>query len=249
MRAVIIEDETAAARNLQALLRQVEPNVEICATLESIAESVEWLRANPHPDVLFMDIHLADGDSFRIFDIVSIECPIIFTTAYDQYALKAFSVNSIDYLLKPIAMQELERAMAKLRRLTPSERQELRQKIDNVVENERPRSFLVQVKDRIIPLKIDQVAYFYTAAEKVWAYTSDGHTYVINRTLDKLSAVLPSDEFFRANRQFIVSRRSVKDISVWFGSRVAVNVTPEAPERIVVSKERSGEFKRWLAEG
>lgn len=249
MRAVIIEDETAAARNLKSVLQKVEPSIEICASLESIAESVEWLRANPHPDVLFMDIHLADGDSFRIFDIVSIDCPIIFTTAYDQYALKAFSVNSIDYLLKPIAQSDVERAMAKLRRLTPTERNEMRQKIDKVVESERPRSFLVQVKDRIIPLKIEQVAYFYTTDEKVWAYTSDGHTYIINRTLDKLSAVLPSEEFFRANRQFIVSRRSVRDISVWFGSRVAVNVTPEAPERIVVSKERSSEFKRWLAEG
>ena len=249
MRAVIIEDETAAARNLQALLRQVDPDIEICATLESIAESVEWMASNSHPDVVFMDIHLADGDSFRIFDLVSIECPIIFTTAYDQYALRAFSVNSIDYLLKPIAQQDLERAMTKLRRLTPSERSEMRRKIDTVVESERPRSFLVQVKDRIIPLKVEDVAYFYTSDETVWAYTDDGRTYMINRTLDKLSAVLPPDEFYRANRQFIVSRRSVEDISVWFGSRVAVNVCPEAPERIIVSKERSGEFKRWLAQG
>lgn len=249
MRAVIIEDETAAARNLQALLQSVVPDIEICATLESIAESVQWLNANPQPDVLFMDIHLADGDSFRIFDLVSIECPIIFTTAYDQYALKAFSVNSIDYLLKPIAQSDLERAVTKLRRLPPSERTEMRRKIDRVVEEERPRSFLVQVKDRIIPLKIEEVAYFYTCAEKVWAYTDEGRTYIINRTLDKLSAQLPPEEFFRANRQFIVARRAVRDISVWFGSRVAVNVMPEAPERIVVSKERSGEFKRWLAQG
>ena len=249
MRAVIIEDETAAARNLQALLQSVVPDIEICATLESIAESVQWLNANPQPDVLFMDIHLADGDSFRIFDLVSIECPIIFTTAYDQYALKAFSVNSIDYLLKPISQSDLERAVTKLRRLTPSERTEMRRKIDRVVEEERPRSFLVQVKDRIIPLKIEEVAYFYTCAEKVWAYTDEGRTYIINRTLDKLSAQLPPEEFFRANRQFIVARRAVRDISVWFGSRVAVNVMPEAPERIVVSKERSGEFKRWLAQG
>ncbi|MBO5655730.1 MAG: response regulator transcription factor [Rikenellaceae bacterium] len=249
MRAVIIEDETAAARNLQVLLQSVVPDIEICATLESIAESVQWLNTNPQPEVLFMDIHLADGDSFRIFDLVSIECPIIFTTAYDQYALKAFSVNSIDYLLKPIAQTDLERAVAKFRRLTPLERTEMRRKIDRVVDQERPRSFLVQVKDRIIPLKIEEVAYFYTRDEKVWAYTNEGRTYIINRTLDKLSAQLPSEEFFRANRQFIVARRAVRDISVWFGSRVAVNVVPEAPERIVVSKERSGEFKRWLAQG
>ena len=249
IRVVIIEDETAAAQNLTAILHKVCPDIEIVDTLDTVVDSVEFFRTKPELDLVFMDIHLADGASFRIFDNVEVATPIIFTTAYDQYALKAFSVNSIDYLLKPIAQSDLERAVTKLRRLTPSERTEMRRKIDRVVEEERPRSFLVQVKDRIIPLKIEEVAYFYTCAEKVWAYTDEGRTYIINRTLDKLSAQLPPEEFFRANRQFIVARRAVRDISVWFGSRVAVNVMPEAPERIVVSKERSGEFKRWLAQG
>lgn len=247
MRAVIIEDETAAARNLKAMLAEVDASIEICATLESIAESVMWLKENPHPDVLFMDIHLADGDSFRVFDLVKIECPIVFTTAYDQYALKAFSVNSVDYLLKPIEQGELERALAKLRRMTPSQRVEMHENIGRVVDDEKPRSFLVQVKDRIIPLKVDDVAYFYTADEKVWARTNDNKEYAVGKTLDKLYNMLSPSDFFRANRQFIVARAAVRDVSVWFGSRVAVNVVPEAPERIVVSKERSGEFKRWLA--
>lgn len=247
MRAVIIEDETAAARNLSGMLREMAPDIEVCAMLESIADSVSWLKTNKHPDVLFMDIHLADGDSFRIFDLVDIECPIIFTTAYDQYALKAFSVNSVDYLLKPIVQEELSRALNKLRRQTPQERTEIRQKIENIVQSEHPKSFLVQVKDRIIPLKIEDIAYFYTAEERVWAYTSEGVPYVVGKPLDKLMNMLPSAEFYRANRQFIVARRAVQDVTVWFGSRVAVNVKPEAPERIVVSKERSGEFKRWLS--
>jgi two-component SAPR family response regulator len=160
MRAVIIEDETAAARNLQVLLQSVVPDIEICATLESIAESVQWLNANPQPDVLFMDIHLADGDSFRIFDLVSIECPIIFTTAYDQYALKAFSVNSIDYLLKPIAQSDLERAVAKFRRLTPLERTEMRRKIDRVVDQERPRSFLNRTSASSISSSLNTIGPF-----------------------------------------------------------------------------------------
>ncbi len=249
MKAIIVEDETAAARNLQAMLRQMAPEVEIVAVLESIADSVEWFGANPAPDVVFMDIHLADGDSFRIFDLIDIQSPIIFTTAYDQYALKAFSVNSIDYLLKPIEQSQLERALSKLQKLTPTERKEMQQKIDKIVEAEHPTTLLVQVKDRIIPLKMDDVAYFYTAEEKVWGYTHSGEVYLVGKTLDKLSNMLSHSEFYRANRQFIVSRRSIRDVSVWFGSRVAVNVLPEAPERIVVSKERSGEFKRWLAGG
>ena len=122
MKALIIEDETAAARNLAAILRQTAPDVEIVATLESVEESVEWLRSNPHPDLLFMDIHLADGDSFRIFDAVEIAAPVIFTTAYDQYALEAFKVNSIDYLLKPLNASDVGRALAKLHRLTSVER-------------------------------------------------------------------------------------------------------------------------------
>ena len=120
MKALIIEDETAAALNLAAVLRQVAPGVEVVATLESVAESIEWLRANPQPDLLFMDIHLADGDSFRIFKSVEVTAPVVFTTAYDQYALEAFKVNSIDYLLKPINADDVRRALEKLRRLTLS---------------------------------------------------------------------------------------------------------------------------------
>jgi len=248
MRAVIVEDETAAARNLNAMLREEAPDIEVCAMLESIADSVAWLKTHQSPDVIFMDIHLADGDSFRIFDLIEVECPIIFTTAYDQYALKAFSVNSVDYLLKPIEQSELTRALAKLRRQTPQERSEVKQSIERIVETEKPRTFLVQVKDKIIPLKIEDIAYFYTADEKVWAYTFDGKTYVMGKPLDKLMKMLSASDFYRANRQFIVARTAVRDVSVWFGSRVAINVMPESPERIVVSKERSGEFKRWLAE-
>lgn len=248
MKAVIIEDETAAARNLTTILHTVDPDITVSATLESIAQSAEWFRNNHCPDVVFMDIHLADGDSFRIFDLVDIDCPIIFTTAYDKYALEAFKVNSIDYLLKPIDESELHRALDKLRRLSPAERSEVGSNITRAASEATQRTFLVQVKDRIIPLGIDSIAYFYTLDEKVTAYCFDGKSYPIAKTLDKLSELLPADTFFRANRQFIVSRHAVTDISVWFGSRVAVNLKPASPERIIVSKERSGEFKRWLTE-
>lgn len=248
MKAVIIEDETAAAKNLKAMLTAAEPSLDIVATIESIAQSVEWFNSHEAPDLVFMDIHLADGDSFRIFDLIDIDCPIIFTTAYDQYALDAFKVNSIDYLLKPIDEVELHRALDKFHRLTPTDKQVLDENINRALSTNQQHTFLVQVKDKIIPLNTDDIAYFYTFDERVTAYTLDGKTYPISKTLDKLSAILPQDKFFRANRQFIVARKGVCDITVWFGSRVAINMHPTTPEKIIVSKERSNEFKRWLAE-
>lgn len=151
MKALIIEDETAAALNLAAVLRQVAPGVEVVATLESVAESVEWLRANPQPDLLFMDIHLADGDSFRIFKSVEVTAPVVFTTAYDQYALEAFKVNSIDYLLKPINADDVRRALEKLRRLTSGERLDYGSRVRTMAARQSEEVFLVHVRDRIIP--------------------------------------------------------------------------------------------------
>ncbi len=247
MRVVIIEDETAAARNLEAIVRKVIPEAEVLATLESIDETVEWFTANPAPDLLFMDIHLADGESFRVFDRVEIPCPIIFTTAYDQYALEAFGVNSIDYLLKPIKEEELRRAIEKLHRLSGSELAARREGIAEIARGrDEQRVFLIPVRDKIIPLRIEQVAFFYTADEKVRATDYDGTSYPMDRSLDKLLKILSDDDFFRANRQFIVARESIADISVWFGNRLSLNLKVKTPERIVISKDRVPEFKRWF---
>ena len=183
MKALIIEDETAAARNLAAILRQTAPDVEIVATLESVEESVEWLRSNPHPDLLFMDIHLADGDSFRIFDAVEIAAPVIFTTAYDQYALEAFKVNSIDYLLKPLNASDVGRALAKLHRLTSVERSDYGSRVRTLAASRREEVFLVHVRDKIIPLHRSRIAYCYTSNEKVTAYGFDGAAYPLDKTL------------------------------------------------------------------
>ena len=237
MKALIIEDETAAARNLAAILRQTAPDVEIVATLESVEESVEWLRSNPHPDLLFMDIHLADGDSFRIFDAVEIAAPVIFTTAYDQYALEAFKVNSIDYLLKPLNASDVGRALAKLHRLTSVERSDYGSRVRTLAASRREEVFLVHVRDKIIPLHRSRIAYCYTSNEKVTA---------VAEHLSALQGLLPESEFFRANRQFIVARQAVKEIAVWFGSRLTLHLTVETPERIVISKARVPEFKAWL---
>lgn len=247
MRALIIEDETAASRNLRAVLREVAPGIEVVATLESVVESVEWLRANPHPDLLFMDIHLADGDSFRIFQAVEVTAPVIFTTAYDQYALEAFKVNSIDYLLKPLNAADVRRALDKLHRLSGDERREYGSRVRTMAAvRQQTDAFLVHVRDKIIPLRREQIAFCYTFNEKVTAYGFDGEAYPMDKTLEALQAMLPEGDFFRANRQFIVARSAVKEIVVWFGSRLSLRLTVETPERIVISKARVPEFKAWL---
>lgn len=247
MKVVIIEDETAAARNLQSIVRSVIPEAEIAALLESVEESVEWLSSNPAPDLLLVDIHLGDGESFRIFDLVDVACPIIFTTAYDQYALEAFKVNSIDYLLKPIRPEELRRALDKLERLTQSDRAQYANRISEVAASHNKSTFLIYVRDRIVPVRSDQIAFCHTSSERVTIHTCNGEEYSYDKSLETIAAALSPIDFFRANRQFIIARDAIADISVWFGSRLAVNLRFPTPERIVISKARVPEFKRWIA--
>ena len=246
MRAVIIEDETAASRNLKVLLASSHPEIDIVATLESVAESVEWFGNNAAPDLVFMDIHLADGNAFRIFDGVEISTPVIFTTAYDQYALDAFRVSGIDYILKPIKQEDLERAIAKFTTLTTSARKEYTERTAEMVERSRTKTILARVKDKIIPISEEEIAFFYTTNERVSVTTLDGKSYPVEGTLESLYGELCSEHFFRANRQFIISRKAIKDISVWFGSRLALNLTIDTPERIIISKARAAEFKSWI---
>lgn len=245
MKVLIIEDETAAAQNLQAILREIDPSIQVLEVLESIEESADYLQHHPQPDLLFMDIHLADGESFRILDRVEITAPVIFTTAYDQYALEAFRLCSIDYLLKPISVDDVRRALEKLDRLTGTERAAYAPRIKQAVK-EYEETFLIHQRDKIIPLHRDQIAFCYTANERVMAYDFMGESYPIDRTLEALQAQLPAADFFRANRQFIVSRRAVQEITVWFGSRLSLSLTIETPEKIIISKARVPEFKAWL---
>ena len=249
MRVVIIEDETAAALNLAAVLHKVCTDVEIVETIDTVVDSVDFFRSSPQLDLVFMDIHLADGASFRIFDSVKVETPIIFTTAYDQYAIEAFKVNSIDYLLKPINEEGVKRAINKWQHLTSTERSEYTSRISQVAEKQRveQQSFLVHFRDKIIPLQRKDIAFFHTFEERVTAYCHSGEKYLIELTLEALQAKLPSEDFFRANRQFIISRGAVKEMSVWFGSRLSVSLTIEAPEHIVIPKAKVRDFKNWIA--
>ena len=249
MKTVIIEDETAAAVNLKVMLGESFPEIEVIAFLESITDVIEWFSSNSMPDLVFMDIHLADGNAFKIFDSISITCPIIFTTAYDQYALEAFRVNSIDYLLKPINANDLNRAISKMKRLEGHELKEYSEQISRMIRRTNTiYTFLVIIGDKIIPVKSDEIAFFYTMNEKVTAYTEDSKEMPIDKTLETIMTLLPKHLFFRANRQFIISRKYIKDISIWFGNRLSVNMSVRTPEKIIISKARAPEFKQWLAD-
>lgn len=249
MKALIIEDEVMAAKTLKKLLGEVSPGVEIVGVLESVEDSAEWIEENPMPDLVFMDIHLADGSSFAIFDRVSITCPIIFTTAYDEYALKAFEVNSIDYLLKPISKDSLERALHKFHTFSETRvnNDQMEKLMAQLGEKKKYRNyFLLPERDKLVPLSVSNVAYAYIEAKTVKMVTFDGKAYYLTQTLDDLIAQLDPHEFFRANRQFVVARQAIKDVSVWFGNKLAINLLMETPERIIVSKARVGEFKSWF---
>ncbi len=253
MKAVIVEDEVFASQALESLIHEVDPAIEVIAVLQSIDETVDWFRLNPMPELVFMDIHLADGSSFAIFEEVNITCPIIFTTAYDEYALKAFEVNSIDYLLKPISKRDMERAISKYKNIsatsTDIDTETIQKLLASLKQNERTYKtyFLVPEKDKLVPLAVADIAYIYIDAKMVKAITFGNKTCYLDQTLDELAALLNPADFFRANRQFIIARRAVKDLSMWFGSKISVNLTVPTPERIVVSKARVGEVKKWIA--
>ena len=249
MKALIIEDEIMAAQTLQKLLGEVSPDVEITNVLESIEESVEWLQQNTMPDLIFMDIHLADGSAFAIFEQVNVTCPVIFTTAYDEYALKAFEVNSIDYLLKPVSKDALEHALNKYHNLAEKRvnAEQIEKLLTQLGEKKNYRKFyLMPERDKLIPLAVQNIAYVYIDAKTVKIITKEGKTYYVSSTLDDLMDDLDPYLFFRANRQFIVARDMIKDVSVWFGNKLAINLTVDVPERIIVSKARVAEFKIWF---
>ena len=251
MKALIIEDESIAAQALESLIKETGPEVDIVAVLQTIEESVEWFEENQMPDLVFMDIHLADGSSFAIFEKVDISCPIIFTTAYDEYALKAFEVNSIDYLLKPINKGDLERALNKYKSFTASaSKSSLEGLLEQMggLKKKYKNCFLIPERDKLIPLATSNIAYIFIDTKTVKAIALDGHNYYLNQTLDEIMAQLDPEVFFRANRQFIISRHAVKDLSVWFGNKLAINLIVPVPEKIIVSKARVGEFKAWFAE-
>lgn len=251
MKAVIIEDEKTAADLLRNLINQLDENIEVVTTLQTVEDSIEWLENNQHPDIMFVDIHLADGSSFSIFEKTEVRCPIVFTTAYDEYALKAFEVNSIDYLLKPINKDDLQRALNKYKNLKGDNKDlDYKKFVSRFLSegnvNNYKEYFLVPERDKLIPLAAKDIAYIYIDLKLIKAVTFSGKVYYLNQNLDEMMNQLNPKNFFRANRQYIVAHESIKDVSMWFGNKISLNLTLPTEEKIIVSKARVAEFKNWF---
>jgi two-component system LytT family response regulator len=251
MNVVIVEDEALAAKRLKNLLEACDGSIQIVASLDSVSAAVAWFQRDAKPDLAFFDIQLSDGLSFEIFKQVKLENPIIFTTAYDDYALQAFKVNSIDYLLKPIDAEDLKQSLEKLKalkmRFQPT-MPDIEALLKNLIEKKssyRAR-FLVALRDEWIAIPIQDVAYFYSEHKQTRLVRIDGKKFMIEQTMEELQSELNPAHFFRANRQFIVSLKAIAAIHKFFGGKLKVSLSPPALEAVTVSRETSSAFKAWL---
>ncbi|MFN8354170.1 MAG: LytTR family DNA-binding domain-containing protein [Spirosomataceae bacterium] len=248
MKALIVEDEKHARENLEKLLKSIEPSIEIQAKLDSVSGAVKWLSAH-QTDLIFLDIHLADDLSFKIFEQIKVTTPVIFTTAYDQYAIRAFKVNSIDYLLKPIEPAALAASLEKFkntRQSTPAiDVQKLVQELAKPIKAYQER-FLVSRGEKVMSITTDQIAYFEGEDRYVYLVKKDGLRYIVDYKLSDLETLLDPKQFYRLNRSFITHFSSIKNIFATSKSRVKIELEPTARREIVVSSENTQDFKHWL---
>lgn len=249
MNTLIIEDEKLAADNLIKLLAQIDSGIKVLGVIETVQHAVAWFRDNPSPQLIFLDVHLADDICFKIFDYVDVKTPVIFTTAYDQYALRAFKLNSIDYLLKPIDREELRRGIQKFKDVQhPDFSFNPAFIAEAFASYSQPyqKRFIVTSGERIKSVEVREVAYFFGHDKYVYLVTHQGSRYLIDNTLAQLEELLHPDDFFRINRQFIVGFKSIKSMHAYSRGRIKVALNPNTKEESIVSIDRSGSFKRWL---
>jgi len=252
MNILIIEDEAAIARRMQKLLVEINPGITILDILCTIESSVAWLKSHTEPDLILMDIHLADGSSFEIFDEVEVKCPVIFATAYDQYAIQAFKVNSIDYLLKPVNKEDLAESLKKFKRLqSPANAAGLDYsmlaQLLGMKKSKYLKRMVIRYGDVIKAIEVKDVAYFYTDEKIVFATLNEGKTYPVDFTLDQLEKKMDPERFFRINRKFLISYESIEKMISYSKSRVKITLHPVSELEVISSTERSGDFKEWLA--
>jgi two-component system, LytTR family, response regulator LytT len=252
MNILIVEDEELAARKLKKILQAVDNSAVVAGITESIKGTVEWLENNPRPDLILMDIELCDGQSFEIFNLTEVKSPVIFTTSYDEFALKAFKVNSLDYLLKPVQKEELEAALNKFRKWQGNRQSDMN--IDNLVrelqQKLKPKSyrkrFLVKHAQKLASVETEDIAYFYSDGRLNFFKTADNKKYVVDYTMDELEDMLDPERFFRISRSFFVSIGSVERIDDYFGNRLILGLKPAVEKEALVSREKVTEFKDWL---
>lgn len=250
IRILMLEDEEPAAKRLQKLIKETEPDAEIVAVLDSISKAKNWLQQNPSPDLMLVDIHLSDGISLELFKQTDVQCPLIFTTAYDEYALQAFKLNSIDYLLKPVKKEELHNAVEKFKRQKAKEQPpvDVNKLLETMQQPQQFRDrFVIRYGEHIKTIETKDASYFYTESRANFLVTNEGKRFVIDFNLDQLERMLNPKQFFRINRQFIVSLQAIDEMTAWTKARVLIKLKPANKQETIVSTERSPEFKKWLA--
>ena len=257
MQILIVEDEDLAAKKIQKTLSLVDPKAEVVGVTDSITSTVEWLETNQAPDLILMDIELSDGQSFEIFSRTEVKSAVVFTTSYDEYALKAFKVNSIDYLLKPIQQEDLSAALNKYREIKkiynlPSTPQDLN--LDNLVKELRQKlqpkefrkRFLVKHAQKLVSIEVEEIAYFFSDGRLNFFKTYDNRKFVVDYTMDELEDMLDPDRYFRISRSFYISVESVDQIHDYFGNRLLLHLKPPVDKEAVVSREKVADFKKWM---
>lgn len=263
MTVLILEDEAITAEELRHYVRDIDPTIEVLALLETIDDAVHFLQTHDSPDLIFSDIQLADGLSFAVFEQVPVRCPVIFCTAFDEYAIQAFATNGIDYVLKPFDRKAIAGSLSKFRTLqtafqgvlqrsqssTVPPPPDLNQPLQRLIDQLRPArrsSFLVNYKGKYYPVPVGEIAFFYSEHEIVWLHKSSGEKYALEYTLDALETLLDPAVFYRANRQFIIRFEAIREFEPYFNRKLAVKIQPAPPEPLIISKAKAGEFMRWL---
>ena len=254
LKILIIEDEEKAAERLISLIKQIDENITILSIIESVEDAIKWFENNDDVDLIFLDIQLSDGMSFNIFEKVEVNTSIIFTTAFDEFALKAFELNSIDYLLKPIDPEKLKQSIFKFKKVSKNHtKNELNfdaQKLLEALKSQKKKTktrFLVNKRDNLIVIDINQISYFYTEDKAVFITTFDNNKYIINNTLDNLEKEIEENLFYRINRQFFVSVKSIEKIINHFNYKLKLELHPKTNTEIIISKSKSKDFKNWLS--
>jgi DNA-binding LytR/AlgR family response regulator len=254
MKILIVEDEELAVKKLQKTLLSIDKMVEVAGVTESIKSTVDFLNENASPDLILMDIELADGQSFEIFNLVNVKAPVIFITSYDEYALKAFKVNSVDYLLKPVQKDELEAALNKYKELKGDGAEKNNHDINSLIRElqnklqpkEYRKRFLVKQAQKLVSIEVEDIAYFYSDGRLNFFKTTDNRKFVVDYTMDELSEMLDPEKYFRISRSFYVSIDSIDQIHDYFGNRLLLHLKPAVDKEALVSREKVMDFKKWM---
>lgn len=250
MKVIVIEDEKLAAERLVDMIHQYDQTIEVVATLDSIKRTVEWFENNEHPDLAFFDIQLSDGLSFEIFERTIIDSPVIFTTAFNEYAIRAFKVNSVDYLLKPIDNDELSAAIDKFKKNYSGQevvqQQQVFDKVLHLLTNNHKQRFVIKVGEHIRSVAVENILYFYSLEKATFIHTIDDHNYVIDYSLEQVENLVDPGVFFKINRKYMITINATEDIITYSNSRLKIELKQSDDQDVIVAREKVKQFKKWL---